>query len=389
MQNEASIGAQLKVIHAIFGSPWDKLAGGGQLTVHRLASAMASQGHNVHVLYSTREDGPSEQVGYTLHITRPRYLRLVPGDFIRQGQYLAQMLDREHFDAVIGYGENAFSFASIARRRCVPFHMVFLSSHLPHSTSPFRWKDLEYWLLRRTLLSADEIHAVSLYSKSILTAAFGAQWTKNIRVNCLGVDPIWATVAPLTTEQGKTFRLVTWSRLEPGKGIEILLEVVSVLRKANIPAEIAIIGEGSLRWRLARMAMHIGVSSSVIFHGALPPEEIVTKLSRSHVAVFATERESFGLSIAEAVVSGMPVVAPSIGAIPEIAGAAPNVALYEHGQGNQPLIGLLSDLWHRGPWPLCVSPEPKRREFDRFSWYATADRLARSLVEPGATTHLK
>ena len=73
---------------------------------------------------------------------------------------------------------------------------------------------------------------------------------------------------------------------------------------------------------LHSLAEELGISSDVVFVGAVPLEETVCFYQAADVFVYPSFNETFGLPILEAMACGCPVVTSNVSAMPEIAGGA-------------------------------------------------------------------
>jgi len=100
------------------------------------------------------------------------------------------------------------------------------------------------------------------------------------------------------------------SRLEPRKGLLVLLRAMPEIRRRVPDVRLEIVGSGPLEGRARQLAAQLGVSEAVVFRGPANECEL-PELYRS-AAVFcapATGNESFGLVLVEAMAAGTPVVA--------------------------------------------------------------------------------
>jgi glycosyltransferase involved in cell wall biosynthesis len=81
--------------------------------------------------------------------------------------------------------------------------------------------------------------------------------------------------------------------------------------------ELVIVGDGPLRLELLELSRELGVASRVNFLGLRDNvQEILTEAAVSiHPAIWG---EAFGLTIAEAMASGRPVIASNVGAVQEL-----------------------------------------------------------------------
>ena len=59
------------------------------------------------------------------------------------------------------------------------------------------------------------------------------------------------------------------SRIEPDKGVDLLLRAFARLRTARPHAKLAVIGKGSHKEPMERLALELGLGDSVIFTGAI------------------------------------------------------------------------------------------------------------------------
>jgi glycosyltransferase involved in cell wall biosynthesis len=76
------------------------------------------------------------------------------------------------------------------------------------------------------------------------------------------------------------------------------------------------------RAALARAAAREGVGDALAYAPALPPERLATLVRSARAVLLPVLSEAAGLGAIEALASGTPVVASSVGALPEIVGAA-------------------------------------------------------------------
>jgi N-acetyl-alpha-D-glucosaminyl L-malate synthase BshA len=117
------------------------------------------------------------------------------------------------------------------------------------------------------------------------------------------------------------------SNFRPVKRIDDIVRAFAKVR-ARIPAKLLLVGDGPDRHKIQSLCTELNTCDSVIMLGKLKkPEQI---LAISDLYLQASEHESFGLSILEAMSCGVPAVATSVGGVPEVV---------EHG-----VSGLLSEV---------------------------------------------
>ncbi len=107
------------------------------------------------------------------------------------------------------------------------------------------------------------------------------------------------------------------SRLVEGKGVEYFLMAVPEILKARPKTRFFIVGDGPLKMSLVKLAMELGVVSTVQFCGSISP---ATEVMRGFDVVVMPSLLEEGLSwvVLEALALRKPVVATNVGAVPEV-----------------------------------------------------------------------
>ena len=105
--------------------------------------------------------------------------------------------------------------------------------------------------------------------------------------------------------------------VEPKKGLRFLLEAVAQMGKAAARpvCQVLIVGEGPAEEQLRVLAEELGIASRVIFAGVR--RDIPQLLPVLDAFVLPSLYEGFGIAILEAMAAGLPVVATTVGGIPE------------------------------------------------------------------------
>lgn len=120
--------------------------------------------------------------------------------------------------------------------------------------------------------------------------------------------------------KGPPYHIGIVANLAPLKRHEDFLHMSAEMLKERQDLEFQIIGDDVLgrgrREILISLASKLGVENHVHFHGH---QSDIPKIIQSlHILVLTSEYESFGRVIIEAMASGRPVIATSVGGIPEI-----------------------------------------------------------------------
>jgi glycosyltransferase involved in cell wall biosynthesis len=107
----------------------------------------------------------------------------------------------------------------------------------------------------------------------------------------------------------------TLSLLEPVKGLEVFLRAAAYLADRHPSWRFVVYGSGSQAEPLKALARELGLAERVLWPGFVPAKEALGTLG---VFVICSYVENAPLALLEAMASGVPVVASSVGGIPEI-----------------------------------------------------------------------
>lgn len=105
-------------------------------------------------------------------------------------------------------------------------------------------------------------------------------------------------------------------RIVKEKGYDILLQAMNLLRERGYSFKCIIVGDGKYLSTLKSNAVVANLSKDVIFTGFR--SDIADILQIFDIFALPTLDEGFGISIIEAQIMGLPVIASSVDAIPEI-----------------------------------------------------------------------
>jgi colanic acid/amylovoran biosynthesis glycosyltransferase len=114
------------------------------------------------------------------------------------------------------------------------------------------------------------------------------------------------------------FTILFVGRLEPIKGLTVLLDAFEYLIKTGVDCQLDIVGDGPMEGVLSQKAKQMGLDGHVVFNGAVGQDEILIHYERAHVLVISSFMEGIPVVLMEAMASGLPVVATNVGGITEL-----------------------------------------------------------------------
>lgn len=175
---------------------------------------------------------------------------------------------------------------------------------------------------RRVIDAVDRVVVGSDFARRQLASELGTR-VDHVDVVPYGVDTRFAPRPPradLRARYGLGDHPVVLflGGLKPRKNLFALLDAWAPVAAALPAARLLVAGGGPLLAALRRHAAARGVEASVAFTGYVPESEKADHFNLADVFFFPSSMEGFGLSVVEAMASGLPVVASDRGSIPEL-----------------------------------------------------------------------
>jgi len=146
-----------------------------------------------------------------------------------------------------------------------------------------------------------------------------------MRVIPNGVE-VNAVELPTPTAYKDPPRLLFVGKLERVKGPDLFLSALEILESEGMRFDVGIAGAGSLEAEL-RIAADRLKRQKVTFCGSVGQEAVRRLYQGADIVVVPSRYEAFGMVVLEAMAAGRPLVATSVGGIPEIVTAPRNAIL--------------------------------------------------------------
>lgn len=124
------------------------------------------------------------------------------------------------------------------------------------------------------------------------------------------------TIIPVNAN--KKFDLVFFARICKEKGIEDLLQAVSIIKKCKPAISLCVIGGGEY-YSFKKLALELEIQDNVFWAGFLPTQDDVHELaSKAKICVLPTYHDIISGTILESLFLKIPVVAYNVGSIHEV-----------------------------------------------------------------------
>jgi glycosyltransferase involved in cell wall biosynthesis len=131
------------------------------------------------------------------------------------------------------------------------------------------------------------------------------------------LDESWFTKdVPRLPPKLERYRAIFVGRLLPWKGVHLALDVMRHPQVQNW--ELHFYGKGPARAALERTVVRHHMADRVVFHGALPREQVRHAMEDAHALLYPSMREAAGWVVAEALGVGCPVVCLDTAGLPQL-----------------------------------------------------------------------
>lgn len=111
----------------------------------------------------------------------------------------------------------------------------------------------------------------------------------------------------------KHLLVVSLLDVSPKKGIQYLLPALARLKKEREDWQLDLVGDGPAMGKYRQMASELGIADKITFHGLKAKEEVAEFMRRADLLIIPSLFETFSVVTAEALVTGLPVLATRCG----------------------------------------------------------------------------
>ena len=249
---------------------------------------------------------------------------------------------------------------------------------LAHAEGVRRRVSLRRWygFLRMQMRVAPRIPrvvTVSSSSRRDIAAQMGVP-TEHMTVVPIGVDENLFRPRPeIARVPGRL--MTTASADVPLKGLTILLDALAKVRVERPDAHLVVIGRLKEGSAVPALIDSLGLDGAVAFVSGVTDERIVELYAEAQVSVVPSLYEGFSLPAAEAMACGVPVVATTGGALPEVVGPdGESARTVDPGDPSQ-LAAMILEVLDDESQRRRLSESGRARVLERFTWRSHAEGL--------------
>lgn len=297
--------------------------GGSGVVATEMAIALAQRGHDVHLLSYDRPGRLRRGVpGLRFHhvqVSAYPLFRYPPYDLALATRMIEVReeadIDVFHVHYAIPHAVSAFLARSMCGdERCMPFVTTLHGTDITVVGS-----DRAY--MRPTRFALEQSNAVTAVSRFLAEETqlvFGVRKEVEVVHNFVDVDRFKPGGRKPWTERPDQERvLVHASNFRPVKRTADVVRAFARIEQ-ELPAKLVLIGDGPDREHALAVASDLGVLAKVEHLGM--QENVQDLLPQADLFLSASETESFGLSMLEAMSCGVPCVSTDVGGVSEVLG---------------------------------------------------------------------
>jgi glycosyltransferase involved in cell wall biosynthesis len=155
------------------------------------------------------------------------------------------------------------------------------------------------------------------------------------------------------------------------KGLRYLLEALAKLRTER-PVELVVIGRLKEGGQSDHTIDQLGLRDAVTFVTGVPEQRIIELYSEAELAVVPSLYEGFSLPAIEAMACGVPLVATTGGALPEVVGEDGDTALLVPPGDSDALAGAIRRALDDPELRDRIGAAGRQRVIERWTWRHTA-----------------
>jgi glycosyltransferase involved in cell wall biosynthesis len=290
---------------------------GGETYERELLTRLGRDGVAVDLILARGKPYPADAPNWTVHrFGIGRGLRWWVAPLVVPSA-IGRVYRRAAFDLLRVHSLRYIGPSALWARRHYRLDVPIVAHHHHLDPSP-----LNPIIEKRVIDGVDHVIVGSQFARRQLGAELGAR-VDHVSVIPYGVDARFAPRPPRADLRhryglGDGTVVLYFGGLKPRKNLPLLLETWAAVVGGRPSARLLVAGGGPMLHALRAQAASLGVADSVRFTGYVVEEEKPAHFNLADLFVFPSAMEGFGLTVAEAMASGLPLVVSDRGSIPEL-----------------------------------------------------------------------
>lgn len=176
---------------------------------------------------------------------------------------------------------------------------------------------LIFWYTKKVLKSVDLVYAVSQNIGNHIVTDFGIPQTK-VRYLPFGIDAdLFSPPTGASTTGSQTIEIFSNRGFFPVYDNETLVRAFALAYKRNAALRLTLKGEGPEEGQIRRLVAELGLEDQITFRKKTSYVEVPRDYRQVDIFITTSVSDGTPVSLLEAMSSGLPCIATSVGGIPE------------------------------------------------------------------------
>ncbi len=296
--------------------------GGSGIVATELGKGLLDRGHDIHFF---SYDLPERLNGYSgrfffHHIDVPLYpVFRFPPYTLALATSIAAVAEQHQLDVIHVHYAIPHSTSALLAKMMTSYYqgkdLKIITTLHGTDIDLVGWEPSYRKIVEYSINSSDAVTSVSRHLKKATHEKF--RINRDIQVIYNPIDT--EAFCPLPDRRGpneKKKQILHISNFRPVKRVVEAVKIIDIVRSCCESVELVFLGDGPDRAEAERTAQQLGVTDHVVFAGKV--NHVEEWIQKADLLLSTSEMESFGMSIAEAMSSGIPVVAYEVGGVPEV-----------------------------------------------------------------------
>ncbi len=282
--------------------------GGVETFVQEISERLVKCGFELEVV-CTDPSGQLPKNEIINEVTITRFRSFSPGDAYYFAPQIYFYLKNHSYDLIHAHSYHAFPalFAAFAKDKC-----RFIFTPYYHGGGHTALRNLLHKpyksLGRKIFEKADRLTCISEYERRRIVADFDVPSSKiekiPIGLNTEEFEEIKHNIEYISEKNNRSKTLLYVGRLEEYKGVHHIIKALPHLKGFKLK----IIGKGPYEKSLYKLAEELSITEQIIWYKNISREELLKQYLLADVFLMLSTRESYGITVAEALASGVPCI---------------------------------------------------------------------------------
>ena len=296
---------------------------------------------------------------------------------------LKRLHKRCQYDVINSIGSESLFISNFCKTKRIPFFVSIEHPNLSAVIPATNWRrplqscksilqTRELKICKYACHNANGVFSPSAFTKKQAIEHLELEPEK-IKIVYHGIIDVMLSGLKDNSDRNINGPFIFFGRLEPQKGIDTLINAYYKLlsKKIVTTQNLIIIGSGPYENKYKKLANDLGLRNKISFTGWKSPEYIKSMLAKGSFCILPSISESFGLSMAEALSIGVPLISTSAGSIPEVVDYGEGAWLAKPND-TESLTDIIEKAMKNYSETLRKAEYGKKYVLEKFSWEKAA-----------------